>query len=133
MSLLNFLHNTNNIVSNQQNYSTDYPEVFYTKDYKQNIQQHTVHNFPQQRGKTGILGLSKDMISQFLPLLFGKGDNSNNILASLMQSGFIGENKNLSEIFSVLSHQNKSNTKNSENNKKDMPSIIDMSDYKEIN
>ena len=79
------------------------------------------------------------MLGQFLPLLFGKGGNSNNIISSLLQGNIMQNGKNnlfsslfngnndISQIFSAIN----SNSKNS-NEKKDTSNIIDMSDYIEI-
>ena len=141
MSLFNILNNYNNI-NNQKptnQINSDYPEVFYTNNYKQPQQSQTMQINNQSNNSKSVFGISKDMIGQFLPLLFGKGGTANNnFLSTLLQnglkpennnilSGLLGGNNNISEIFSILNQQN-----NKANNKKDMPNIIDMSDYKEI-
>lgn len=131
---------TNYQQSQQIQNFTEYPEVFFTTGNKQIVQ--SLPNKQNHQEKKGILnsfGISKDMLGQIMPLLFGKNSN-NNMLTSLLQNGFntgnnniisnlFNGNKNISEIFSTLSQ---SNNKNNEKNKKDMPSIIDMSDYKEL-
>lgn len=131
---------TNNQQSQQTQYITEYPEVFFTTGNKEIVQSlSNKQNHQEKKGLLNSFGISKDMIGQILPLLFGKNSN-NNMLTSLLQNGFatgnnnilsnlFNGNKNISEIFSTLGQPN---NKNNENNKKDMPSIIDMSDYKEL-
>lgn len=132
--------NTNPIQQNIQNQVyTDYPEVFFTQKYKQENINSNMQNNPQQKGLISNLGISKDMLGQFLPLLFGKGGNSNNILTSLLQSNIMQNGKNnmfsnlfngnndISQIFSTLNSNNKNTSE-----KKDTSNIIDMSDYIEI-
>ena len=139
--LNNFLQvSTNNQQSQQTQYITEYPEVFFTTGNKEIVQSlSNKQNHQEKKGLLNSFGISKDMIGQILPLLFGKNSN-NNMLTSLLQNGFasgnnniisnlFNGNKNISEIFSTLGQ---SNNKNNEKNKKDMPSIIDMSDYKEL-
>lgn len=132
--------NTNPIQQNIQNQVyTDYPEVFFTQKHKQENINSNMQNNPQQKGLISNLGISKDMLGQFLPLLFGKGGNSNNILTSLLQSNIMQNGKNnmfsklfngnndISQIFSTLNSNNKNTSE-----KKDTSNIIDMSDYIEI-
>lgn len=131
---------TNNQQSQQTQYITEYPEVFFTTGNKEIVQSlSNKQNHQEKKGLLNSFGISKDMIGQILPLLFGKNSN-NNMLTSLLQNGFatgnnniisnlFNGNKNISEIFSTLGQPN---NKNNEKNKKDMPSIIDMSDYKEL-
>lgn len=146
MSLVNnFSNNTNNIniQQNLQNQYTEYPDVFYTNNYNKNAQQSiTTQNNNQSKNLGNFFGLSKDMIGQFLPLLFGKSGSENNMLSNILQSGINSKNNNIfSSLFSgntnitdILSSINKpkSQIQNIANNKKNMPSIIDMSNYKEI-
>ena len=130
---------TNNQQSQQTQYIPEYPEVFFTTGNKEIVQSlSNKQNHQEKKGLLNSFGISKDMIGQILPLLFGKNSN-NNMLTSLLQNGFatgnniisnlFNGNKNISEIFSTLGQPN---NKNNEKNKKDMPSIIDMSDYKEL-
>lgn len=136
MGILSSLFGTNeNQQQNQQqisNYHSDYPEVFFTDDYKrthsQNIQS-TISNMQQPQQNS--ISSKHEMISQILPMLFGKNNNPTNILASLMQSKNTNNtNNSLNELIKNINIFG--NNANKTENKKDMPNIIDMSDYQEI-
>lgn len=119
---------------NQENihYTTDYPEVFFT-----NVQQNHMQNIPTNQPKSNIF--NKDLIAKFLPMLLGGNGAKNDLFASLVQGkmqnnanllSLIQGNDNLSGLLNIFGKNDKSISPTNE--KKDIPTIIDMSDFKEI-
>ncbi|MBQ7884806.1 MAG: hypothetical protein IJ318_01770 [Clostridia bacterium] len=118
-------HNT------QNQYITDYPEVFFTNNKMQNsFLSPNTQPVQQNNFQNNHRGISKDLIGQILPFVLGKGGDMSNIVSNLMQTNiFKNFNPKMLEILEGLTPQ-KPNTKTMQ--KKDTPNIIDMSNYKEL-
>ncbi len=105
------------IDSNKNNYTSDYPPVFFTNPkYEQQVQ-----------NNSGFLSniLNSDLIKQFLPLFFGGKSNNNLNFLSILQN----INPNLNEMIKSLNVLN-SNSKESKNDKsEEATNIIDLSEY----
>lgn len=132
-----FLNNLTNHTSQQNTVVyNDYPEVFFTSNYKQEHNIKNPQNIPQQPNNRRSFGISKDMIGQIMPMLFGKQSGGmNNIFSGLMQN-FMPQsgNASISELLSKFNVLNTSqlSSKKTEDKKNDSPTIIDMSEYKEL-
>lgn len=119
---------------NQENvyYTTDYPEVFFT-----NAQKNYIQNIPQNQPKN--VTSHKDLIAKFLPMLLGGNGAKSDIFSNLIQSkmgnnanllSLLQGNDNLGELLNIFSKKDKPVSHSNE--KKDIPTIIDMSNFKEI-
>lgn len=111
--------------SNNNEYVSDYPPVFYTNG---NNQQNSYT--PSQ--SNGILSslLNSDLLKEILPLFLGnKKDNNINFMSLLKNI-----NPNFNNIISGLNlFNNKENATKNDNTKQNINNIIDMSEYEEIN
>lgn len=113
-------------------YTTDYPEVFFTNNQKNYIQ-----NIPPNQQKN--VASVKDLIAKFLPMLLGGNGAKNDIFSNLIQGkmqndasllSLLQGNDNLSGLLNIFGKKDK--PVSHINEKKDIPTIIDMSDFKEI-
>ena len=113
------------------NYISDYPQVFFTSD---NVTNNNLQNNMQPNGNSfnnnGFLSniLNSDMLKQILPFLLGGKTNNNTNFMSIMQNF----NPNISKIISSLGIFNNKNDRTITDNKNNDKNIIDMNGYEEI-
>lgn len=125
--MYNSNYNTHN-----NNYISDYPQVFFTNNNvsNTNLQNNTQpngNNFNNNSFLSNIL--NSDMLNQILPfLLGGKNNNGNANFMSMMQNF----NPNISKLINSLGMFNNKNNNSNFSNKNDNRNIIDMNGYEEI-
>ena len=135
-SLFNNLNATNNHYQSEEHKNepySDYPDVFFTNQYQSN---NKTYNYSQYNEKNYFSQQSNnqksELLTQLLPVLLGKNFDNQNIIANLLNTNtFKNQNNKTQNLLECLNLFNNTQKKQ-ENNKKDMPNIIDMSEYNEI-
>lgn len=129
--MFNIFNNSNNQNNFENNYISDYPQVFFTNSVQPNNQNYQSYqnNYQQPTNQSFLSNLlNSDLVKQIVPLLLG-GKNNANIFSTLKNS-----NLNIGELINSLSTLNskQENTKNLNSEKSKHNNIIDMSDFEEI-